>query len=264
MFGIGGARVHVADTSLFARFIDDDVQCLVYSMHLRSRTDVAMILPLPIRMNAREDAVSFVSFEDYPGFFDALRRLFDPPIAKDGERSLGYRAPARPRLAVHAVGAYEASFVPTMGDWDRLDPRFRLPTAVWSALGDYATYGFAVFRLAAGTMKRIHPMALRFRSRDTKRLFFPTIHVHDGRAHRTANFDHALYYQGTLERWSIEARGAAVPMHWASFDAAAEDYRGFVAPNRRVLRRDLRGKLPNSDTWIDPDDGILTVDVTRV
>ncbi len=89
---------------------------------------------------------------------------------------------------------YVASFVPSVADFVRLDPRFRLPEVLFDAVPHYADYGFAVFQLAPGKVT-VHPMALRFPTRDPDRLFFPTVHVHDGRFHAKAKFDHALYFQ---------------------------------------------------------------------
>lgn len=143
---------------------------------------------------------------------------------------------------VHAVGSFEASFVPSMADWDRLDPRFRLPVDTWARLGDYADWGFAVFRLAPGKQATIHPMAFRFRTRDPRRLFFPTVHVHDGQVHATARFDHWLYYQ------------LADPGHDGGDERSTltptADVAGLLAPGVPVRRRALRGRLPNRDTWI--------------
>jgi len=53
-------------------------------------------------------------------------------------------------LKVEQVGSFEASFVPTLADFQRLDPRFRLPDTVWQQLGRYAKYGFAIFQLKKG------------------------------------------------------------------------------------------------------------------
>lgn len=102
------------------------------------------------------------------------------------------------------VGDYEASFVPSQADFERLDPRFCLPPSVWSQLSLYADWGFAVFKLSLNPpptqlsaldlriiaerkrdgkppfpprRRDIHPMAFRFPRRDPSRLFFPTVHV---------------------------------------------------------------------------------------
>src|SRR6185369_6044862 len=98
------------------------------------------------------------------------------------------------------VGSFEASFVPSVGDFDRLDARFRIPRETWAALPGYERFGFAVFKLKQGK-RRIHPMAFTFPRASTDTLFFPTVHIHDGRVHPHATFDHALYCQ-----WNNRAR----------------------------------------------------------
>ncbi len=250
----GGARaqqVHVADTSIFARRIDAATQALVYSMQLTVAGEVAMILPLPVAPGAGEAALSFVSLEEHPRFFEDLASLFAEPELLASKGGISRLAPqAKPKLVVHEVGAFEASFVPTMADFGRLDERFRLPDSVWRGLGEYADYGFAVFRLNPGKAKRIHPMAFRFETRDPARLFFPTVHVHDGQVHREADFDHSLYYQRPPGAdGSATAAGASADV--LSALEADKEVLGLVATGERVSRRNLRGTLPNRDTWID-------------
>lgn len=232
-------RVHVADTSIFARARPDGQQLLAYSMELSVAGEVAMLLPVPIRPELGEAALEFVSLADHPTFFEALHALFvveQTAARKSGGVSLSL---PRQQLVVHRVGAFEASFVPSPHDFGRLDPRFQLPSRIWSELGDYRDHGFAVFRLEPGRKQRVHPMAFRFARRDPSRLFFPTVHVHDGRVRPTARFDHWLYYQGR------EGRDER------SFFPPSRDYAGMLEPGAAVFRRQLRGRLPNQDTWIE-------------
>lgn len=246
-------RVHVSRTRIFARMADDGDQLLAYSMTLSVAGPVAMILPVPTRPADGEAALRFVDLSSRPRFFDALESLFviEQPLARKGGLSLGFRAPARPRLVVHRVGAFEASFVPARSEFDRLDPRFRLPDAVWDALGDYGDWGFAVFQLAPGRGLDVHPMAFRFRTRDPARLFFPTVHVHDGRVHPTARFDHALYYQHPDVPSDPYALGGSFRGDAVSFLDVRDDAAGVLVPGARVVRRTLRGRLPNRDTRLD-------------
>jgi len=99
-----------------------------------------------------------------------------------------------PTLQVHEVGSFEASFVPTLNDFDRLDSRFRLPEQIWHQLPIYEDYAFAVFKLKPGA-KQIHPMAFEFPRRNIDQMFFPTVHIHDGKVDVKAHFDHSLYCQ---------------------------------------------------------------------
>lgn len=230
----------VSDTRIFAR-LDGGTQSLAYQMRLSTRSELAMVLPIPIRPGSGEDAVAFVDLSDAPHVFDQLALCFAvmEPQSKGAPISR-FQGPA-PRLAVHSVGAFDASYVPTVRDFSRLDPRFRLPDEVWSALPRYADWGFAVFTLKSGD-QRVHPMAFRFPTRDPERVFFPTVHVHDGEVHAEAAFDHELYWQG--EQGAGDERGAipaSAPMETQT--------RGLVraAPVRRRL---MRGRYANDDVWI--------------
>jgi len=239
--GLVAPRVHVANTSIFARRVNEREQGLVYSLQLSVAGEVAMILPLPVLPGLGDDAVTFVNLEKHPDFFSDMLQLFFPPQPTRAQAKSGTLiAFGLPTLKVHEVGSFEASFVPTPRDFGRLDERFRLPAGIWDAVGGYDDFGFAVFRLKPGKKKQIHPMALRFTTRDSGRLFFPTVHVHDGHVHPTAGFDHTLYYQTT----------ATPPGDMPSPLTPARDYEGLVAPAQPVYRRQLRGRLPNRDTWL--------------
>ncbi len=236
--------LRVSGTRIFARSLGAE-QALVYSMTLRARGEVAMILPLPVVPGLGEGALEFVDLEGYPSFFDDLEQAFHvvEPLPKGGgRRSRGSAAP--PRLRVHQVGAFEASFVPSPGDFDRLDPRFRLPPTVWASLPRYHDYGFAVFCLRRGGKARIHPMAFRFRTRAPGRLFFPTLHVHDGEVHERADFDHALYFQGAA------GFGEASAARAGDFVDAAKAI-GLVAPAAPLGRELMAGSRANDDTWVE-------------
>lgn len=233
-------RVHVANTNIFARMEADGIQALVYSMQLGAAAELAMILPLPILPGAGEQALEFMSFEGHSNFFDTLAQLFVVPMpAARGGPAIHFAPQARAPLPVHSVGAFEASFVPTQRDFDRLDPRFRIPESVWQQIGGYDDFGFAVFRLAPGKKANVHPMALRFQTRDRTNLFFPTVHVHDGTVHPSARFDHYLYYQSNAPQ-SDERAPLALP-------ATAHP---LLQRDLPVYRRRLHGKLPNRDTRI--------------
>lgn len=253
-------------TRIFARFTrggtDADAslergharQLLAYSMNLSVRSEVAMILPIPVAPGSGDDALTFLSLEGESALFDRLDALFDFEMLASRSKG-GFRfAPQRQRLVVHQVGAFVASYVPSQDDFDRLDPRFRLPFRLSDAVPAYADYGFAVFQLERGDVT-VHPMAFTFATRDPSRLFFPTVHVHDGTMKPVARFDHALYYQAEGAPPDDAPpppvlpdvyRGDSVSITSPSFDA-----KGAVEPGRKVLRRKIVGKHANEDVWID-------------
>src|SRR5438309_7231570 len=69
----------VADTNIFVRGSGDGRQYLVYSMVLDAREDLAMILPIPVPKDSKENAVRFINLEEYPKFFSELRAGFPVP-----------------------------------------------------------------------------------------------------------------------------------------------------------------------------------------
>ena len=242
----GSVVPHVSNTRIFARTFMGEAT-LVYSLELSVKDTVAMILPVPIAPEAgsvAEDALRFVNLEGYPKFFDDLERGFPRPLAARG--GFGFAPQAAAMLAVQTVGAFEASFVPNVEAFARLDPRFVLAPDVWQSLPHYRDYGFAVFRLSPGTNKHVHPMAFRFPTRFVDHVFFPTVHVHDGHVHETASFDHALYYQveRPLRGNEISSTGAA-----ASF-MDPEKALGLVELGLPVGKMELRGSFQNSDYFV--------------
>lgn len=236
------------------------MQYLVYQMQFESQTPNAMILPLPVALPATEDAVRFVSMEGYGRFFVDLARGF--PELAPSRSWFGQLPPAAAMtkdaavLQVHEVGQFVASFVPTVDDFDRLDPRFVIPRETWAKLPVYRDYGFAVFQLKelAGEP---HPMALEFRSRLGNQIFFPTVHIHDGEIHELEEFDHMLYLQDPqLDPLVGAYRGpdrVDPATGWVRSRGAAESFckvgktSGFVDPKQLVHRVEMVGRLPNRD-----------------
>jgi len=240
----------VSATNIFARPADQGRQFLVYSMTLQAEKELAMVLPLPVKVGAGEAAVSFIDLGGYPGFFDDLLKGFPVPTRHgSGFGCAATRSDATPApLKVVAVGSFEASFVPTLKDFSRLDERFRISDEAWKKLPTYHDYGFAVFQLKAGEA-RIHPMAFSFPWRNTKSLFFPTVHIHDGEVHSKAEFDHTLYCQpGESERPTIH--------DWKESQADARRFmkvdktKGLMLADQHCYQKQLHGRLPNRDTLV--------------
>lgn len=248
-----GKVERVSGTRIFARALGN-AQALVYSMNVSASAEVAMVLPIPVPARSAEDAVRFVSLERYPDFFEDVRRAFPMEAQAKGPFLSRSFAPQPATLVVHEVGDFEASFVPTIGDFDRLDRRFALPRQVWDRLPQYADWGFAVFKLKgfdrswfakfspwSPPPRSFHPMAFVFPRRDPQHLFFPTVHVHDGEVHDEAEFDHALYLQGSPSGWELgDTAGRYVDVSRAE---------GLVDAEAPVHRRVLLGRHRNADVW---------------
>jgi len=216
-------------------------QVVVYSMRLDAAEDLAMILPIPIHTNSTENSVTFLDLSGYADFFVDLNRHF-----RDRAASFGPAAPLAVNarsLKVQSVGSFDASFVPTVGDFSRLDERFRLPVEVWDSLPEYADFGFVVFKLKAGAAK-IHPMAFAFPSRDSSKIVFPTVHIHDGKIHKKADFDHVLYVQEPEQKVRMEWEESERPaMRHMNIPAT----KGTVRPEHHIYRKTLKGMLKNED-----------------
>jgi hypothetical protein len=230
-----------------------------------------MVLPLPVPPRPPEDAVRFINLERYPTFFEDMARGFPKRmVLYRGGGSMKGLSDEAPTLKVHEVGAFEASFVPRVGDFERLDERFRIPRDVWEQMPTYRDYGFAVFKLKASGQKpgllrrllnsdyhpdRVHPMAFEFPRRNPGLLYFPTVHIHDRKVHPSARFDHMLYCQegpetdGALEGWE-ESDGPA------SQFMAADRTQDIVLPFRPCWRRPLEGRLENTDTLVGKEGSI--------
>ena len=229
---------HVANTRIFARATERNTQYLVYQMEYTAQNDLAMILPLPTPPNAAEDAMRFIDLSAYPEFFQDMAKGFPQP------RSLPTLADTtgKSNLAVKRVGSFDASFVPTRADFARLDARFRIDDAVWDELPEYNDFGFAVFQLRADA-HTVHPMAFEFPMRNSQLLFFPTVHIHDGKVEANAYFDHDLYCQHHVN-WMRSYDNAQ------SFVNIARAQK-IVAPDKRIEHLSVRGMHPNSDILVE-------------
>lgn len=239
--------VHVGSTRIFARFLDGVDQCIVYEMEISAAEELAMILPIPVVQPAKEDAVKFVDLSGYPGFFEDLAKAFIVPETENylGDRGNGpFGGPGKP-LAVQKVGSFNASFVPTIADFSRLDPQFRLDDAVWKSLPQYADFGFAVFKLRKGR-QHVHPMAFRFPSRAPGKIFFPTVHIHDGKVHEMEDFDHTLYAQA----WKTAVIKGPL---WEESEKNAGQFvklmktQDLVWGGGHLYKRDIVGRAKNED-----------------
>ncbi len=203
-----------------------------------------MVLPLPIKPGSGEDAVRFINLEAYPDLFDDMHKGFPEPRSYGAKSPVAVAAPRSRTLEVHTVGAFEASYVPTPADFSRLSRRFRLPDGTWEKLPGYAGFGFAVFKLKQGN-RHVHPMSFSFPTAMPDKLFFPTLHIHDGEVHEKAEFDHTLYCQTAKTPrpdWSES------PQLALQFMKAGET-QGIVLPNEHIYRRKLYGELANTD-WL--------------
>lgn len=253
-----GPVLTVRATRIFARALEGPRQLVVYETAFAAANDLAMVLPIPVPEGTADDAVRFVDLSNEALFFERL------DIAFVSRQALGIGAPQSagapyraPPLVVHEVGEFQASFVPSRADFARLDPSFRLEPDVIDALGARASYGFVVVQLRKrATPVRVHPIGFTYPTRDPARLFFPTVHVHDGQVHDHADFDHYLFCQADpLIEPYLAPTFRPSPMR-------AEEHMnlalaaGVIDAGRCCYFRRLKGLLKNQDTVVSgPDTG---------
>jgi len=245
----------VGGTSIFCADLGSE-HATVYEMSATITTDLAMILPVPIRPGGGEKDLRFVNLEDYPDFFMDMDKLFPAPVTRGGDSFKGgMLGSARSMLEVQQIGQYEATFVPSVSDLNRLDPRFKLPELLFEKLPDYSRFGFAVFKLkptASRQKSNFHPMAYTYPPDDRDILFYPTIHVHDGAVKAAARYDHKLYFQ---------RGGRFGPCGWpeSAYRPAAHvkihQTAGLVREDQAMHRLKINGFEKNRDVAIINRDG---------
>ena len=222
-------------------------------MKLNTPEDVAMILPLPVIVGSSENSLKFIDLSEYPDFFKDLQKGFPTKQVVTRYKTDSLAEPTKKALAVQQVGSFEASFVPNIADFSRLDPRFKLPDGTWEKIPPYADYGFAVFKLKKGN-KKLHPMAFEFPSRlaSEAQLFFPTVHIHDGQVHKEEKFDHLLYAQ-TWAKAALRSKD-----HWTESQKLASQFTKIEKSQKllwgggHVYRRQIIGMQKNHDIIAQP------------
>lgn len=234
----------ISDTCIYGRLATDGQQFLAYQLSAALDQEMAMILPLPVAPTA-QTPLQFLDLSDCPLFFSYLNESFGMR-SRSRKPSLSLSLPT---LEVVEVGSFQASFVPSIRDFERLDPRFRLDTSIWQQLPRYSDFGFAVFKLKEGDQK-LHPMAFRFHTRYADKLFFPSVHVHDGTVPKTETFDHRLFCQSGRhpgEGWheSNYMLGDKIP--------ANQDFKELINTSKKGYRMILKGEFPNNDVVVDAE-----------
>lgn len=240
----------VSDTQIFARR-EKDQQYLVYRMRFDARKDVAMILPLPTPKDAKEETLQFIDMRGYLGFFKDLEDAFIPDPPFPGALAGGFggtKKETKAPLKVTAVGGYEASFAPHLEDMDRLDERFRLPRDIWKSFPQYDSYGFAVFKLQPGVLQA-PPLGMSFPTQLKTKVYFPTVHIHDGRVHEKELFDHTLYAQLSAEQ-AMYADGWSGSAKLAEQTVNRRRAGKIIDPKQHLYKRLLSGLQKNEDTLV--------------
>jgi hypothetical protein len=78
-------------------------------------------------------------------------------------------------------------------------------------------------------------------------LFFPTVHIHDGKVHARARFDHVLYCQpsgSTNLKLSTWMESPKIAKHFVDVKKSA----GLVLADEHCYKLEMHGLLANKDT----------------
>lgn len=242
---------HVSATKLFARR-EGQIQHLIYAMNFQAENPLAMILPTPTPNGSPEDATVFLDLSGYPEIFKDLDKGFPEPQSRGMSRGTkGMGGPASPRLRVHSVGSFNASFAPSSADLNRLDEQFRLPEDIaWKVDGRYPGWGYVVAKLKPNTgAQAVHPLAFNFPTRLPEgEIFFPTLHVHNGsELEERADFDHAIYFQDRPAAPNEGWRRATTP---AGRHVNLAKAKGLVLEDAPYFKRTIRGRERNEDVYV--------------
>ncbi len=252
----------VANTRIFARLSGQGTQYLAYQMKYASDKQNAMILPLPAKVGADESSIKFIDLSNYHRFFRDLQQGFPSLRPLPTSRSIATDSAIDSQvIRVHEVGSFVASFVPSLQDFERLDPQFVIPKEVWAQLPTYADYSFAVFQLKE-LQGETHPMAFEFETRNSDQIFFPTVHIHDGQVHEKEHFEHELYCQHAAYDQAADTKYTSAPDRATKLvrsKGQAADFvdvakaQGLVASGLWVHRRSMIGNFANTDVILRGD-----------
>jgi hypothetical protein len=92
-------------------------------------------------------------------------------------------------------------------------------------------------------------MAFEFPRADAKKVFFPTVHIHDGQVHDKAGFDHTLYCQ------KREGDKTSLP-DWRESPLLAADFvqtqkaQGIVDAAAHCYMKRMLGQRKNEDVLV--------------
>ena len=92
-------------------------------------------------------------------------------------------------------------------------------------------------------------MAFSFPRADVKKLFFPAVHIHDGKVHDMAEFDHALYCQVGRDHAS-SLRGWAESRQPAGMFLDKKKSAGLISPDDHAYQKVMKGKFKNTDVLV--------------
>jgi hypothetical protein len=75
------------------------------------------------------------------------------------------------------------------------------------------------------------------------------VHIHDGKIHENAEFDHTLYCQltGGDRSQALQFRESPQP---ANMFMKVKKIEGLIEPDEHCYQRKIRGRQKNEDVWV--------------
>lgn len=178
----------VSKTQIFAMPTLGERQLTVYKNHVSSPGENLMILPVPYPET--------LHFETHTLFLDIFTDLHSSLYWTSQDRDEMPHAWTRSAtiLPVMEIGSYRVSVVPSVNEFNRLDPSvFSFPYELQELLSSYSpVFGFVCCQLKAGGHE-YEPLAYTHRQLYKHSLFLPTRHYHPNDFGIDADWDHEIY-----------------------------------------------------------------------
>lgn len=225
-------------------------QLTIYTNKVDTHVKNAMILPVPNPLS-----VELLNFKNYKKIFDDCRECFHHDDGSRNDRHM-YRAAlsasfdSRPPLPVYTVGSYQASIVPSINDFDRVDTQIlRVNPQVFTLLKDTydSSFGFIICQLREGS-HQYHPFAYTHEIHNCNLLFVPTLHYHLGETSVKADWDHTIY--SPMTDLYTTGNYTFKDSSYIDWTKMPEDYRWPSEGRFSMNRHSITGYKPNKDLWI--------------
>eukprot|EP01128_Nolandella_sp_AFSM9_P009118 TRINITY_DN5756_c0_g1_i1.p1 TRINITY_DN5756_c0_g1~~TRINITY_DN5756_c0_g1_i1.p1 ORF type:complete len:285 (-),score=44.64 TRINITY_DN5756_c0_g1_i1:87-941(-) len=197
------------------------------------RNNNAMILPCPltegsdiIPLNLSRDSFSFANLD---------KGFPEKPQLRSNARGSTNSFSFEKKLEVVQIGAYSVSIAKSLVDLSRIDTGvFKVNESILPALRErYSVrFGFVICAFNPANKIEPHPIGYVHDPPESKNLFVPTLHIHDGKVHQKENFDQNIYSVNTDEQ---------------SGQSPADLEKAYKTKPQKSVKAELKSKILNKD-----------------